>query len=264
MNKKFLMAVAGVLAFSASKSQAQDIVFVADDTAYSHPEVLVHIPSATQDNVIMQNTSFTDSTAISANTSGEKKSENISYYAQKLNLSPEQMEKAQEINEKTHAEHKKILQSIEDLRQQAHELERKSLTDFEAILTPEQKNLFSQLQNEQNNVKVQADKQPEAVSESVPEDKAETTPEIQPETIPEPQPETIPEPQPEVIPEAQPEPVQEPQPEATPEVQQEPVQEPQPEVIPEAQPEPVQEPQPEVIPEVQPEPVQEPQPETLP
>ena len=235
------MAVAGVLAFSASKSQAQDIVFVADDTAYSHPEVLVHIPSATQDNVIMQNTYFTDNTANSANASEYKKDENISYYAQRLNLSPEQTAKANEINEQTHAEHKKILQNIEDLRQQAHDLERKSLTDFEAILTPEQKNLFSQLRNERDNVNIQADKQPEAVSESVPEDKTETTQEIQPEIAQETQSEPVQEHQTDIYQE------REPQQEAAPETQPEPVQEPQPDIYQE------HEPQQETAPEAQPE-----------
>ena len=230
MNKKFLMAVAGVLAFSAVKAKAQDIVFVADDSVYSHPEVLVHIPSSDQDNVIMQNASFAESAQnIDMTANSEKKNANISYYVQKLNLDQEQTAKANEINERTHAEHERILQSIEDLRQQAHDLERKSLTDFEAILTPEQKNLFSQLRNGQDNVKVQAEEQPETVTESVSEDKTEIAPEIQPEPVQEPQPEVTPEPQPE--------PVQEPQPAAAPEAQPEPVQEPQPEVSPEPQPE---------------------------
>lgn len=247
MNKKFLMAVAGVLAFSASKSQAQDIVFVADDTAYSHPEVLVHIPSATQDNVIMQNTYFTDNTANSANTNEDKKDENISYYAQRLNLNPEQTAKANEINEQTHAEHKRILQNIENLRQQAHDLERKSLADFEAILTPEQKNLFSQLRNERDNVDIQEEEQPETATESVSEDKVESAPEIPSEMTLQPIPEVAPEPQPEQV--------QEPQPEVTSEPQPEPVQEPQPEVTPDAQPDIYQEhePQQEAAPEPQPE-----------
>ena len=276
MNKKILVIVTGLLAVWSAKSQAQGVVFVTQDAPYSHPEVLVHIPPAGQDNVIMQNTSFSEN-AENAQNSSTDENQNISYYVQKLNLSPEQIAQAQKISDKAHDEQEQILQSIENLRQQAHELEQRSLTDFEAILTDEQRNLFAQLRNERNGENIPENTQtynneipqPESVAEVQP---AEVTPEVQssetqPEMVAEPQPEAPHNTQPEEIApetpssESQPEPVAEPQPESTPEFQ---PTEPQPEV----QQETVAEEQPETIsasqPEIQEETISEPQPETMP
>ena len=246
MNKKFLVAIVCVLTIIAAKAHAQGVVFVAQDTP-SHPEVLIHIPPTSQDNVIIQDAVFTENSASDAvapsvreaSVSESIVNKNISYYVQNLDLSPEQISKAQEISNVGHAKQEELLRNIESLRAQAHEIENDTLADFEAILSDEQKAEFYKLKTGQDVLASQPEPQP-----------AEVQSEPQPEEVqPEPQPSEVQlEPQPaEVQPEPQPAEVQlEPQPA---EVQSEP----QPaEVQPEPQPAEVQpEPQPE---EVQPEP----------
>lgn len=158
MNKKFLIVIISTLALISMNLQAQEVVFEEENTPYSHPEVLVHVPPASEDNVIVQNTSFdekiTDEPMETPAKDEKNDNHNISNYAQKLNLTAAQLEKAQKINIETHARQEQILQDIESLRKQAHELENKSLTDFEAILTEEQRILFHQLKDEDSNEKI--------------------------------------------------------------------------------------------------------------
>ena len=71
----------------------------------------------------------------------------ISYYVQNLNLTPEQIDKAQRISEAGQAKKEELLRQIEELRREAYNLEAGSLIAFEAILTDDQKAAFHELQN---------------------------------------------------------------------------------------------------------------------
>ena len=153
MNTKFLAVIIGILGFMSTKAQAQGMVFVAQDVPSSsyngvitYPEVLIHIPPTGEDNVKIKNTYFVDKNAPAKG----QEDKNISYYVQKLNLTLGQMARAQEISDAGRAKHEELLQEIEKLRQQAHELERKDLEAFEALLTDEQKTEFYKLKNEQD------------------------------------------------------------------------------------------------------------------
>ena len=277
MNKKFLAAIIGVLSILASKAEAQGIVFVAQDSGMPmmqgyqgyniYPEVLVHVPSMNQDNVVFQNSSFVETgimnpqnqaPAVQNATNAENK--DISYYMQHMILSPEQLNRAQDISNTSNSKKQQLLQSIETLKEQVNEIENDGLRDFEAILTDSQKAEFNRLRNEQEAVS-----QPEPQPETQPEQPQEVYTEPQPEAQPEQSKEVYTEPQPEVQPE-QPqevytEPQPEPQPEQPQEVYTEPQQEPQPEQSQEVYTEPQPEPQSEQPQEVYTEPQPEPQPE---
>ena len=153
MNKKFLAVIIGILGLMNTKAQAQGMVFVAQDVPSSshngvitYPEVLIHVPPMGQDNVKIKNAYFVDKNADAKGQEGK----NISYYVQKLNLTLGQMARAQEISDAGRAKHEELLQKIEELREQAHELERKDLEAFEALLTDDQKKEFYKLRNEQD------------------------------------------------------------------------------------------------------------------
>ena len=157
-----------------------------------YPEVLVHIPPAKQDNVIMQNTSFVDSEIPADSASNQKEASsfqnvntgntNISYYVQNLNLTPEQIGMAQRISDESRAKQEQLLQDIQALRQRAHEIEEKSLTDFEEILTPKQKTEFLRLRGLPDNANIQNNQEPETRTEPEneikQEEKAENNPEL--------------------------------------------------------------------------------------
>ena len=70
----------------------------------------------------------------------------ISYYVQSLNLSPEQLAKAQQISEAGQAKKEELLRQIEALRREAYALEAGSLIAFEAILSDDQRVAFHELQ----------------------------------------------------------------------------------------------------------------------
>ena len=71
--------------------------------------------------------------------------EEISYYIKNMNLSVEQLDMAKYISSDSRLKMDQLLKSIYLLRSQARELEEKSLNDFEAILTEEQKEQFHKL-----------------------------------------------------------------------------------------------------------------------
>lgn len=75
----------------------------------------------------------------------ENPAEAVSYYIKNLDLSVEQLDMAQHISEDSRLKQEQLLKSIYLLRKQARELEAKSLTDFEAVLTPEQDAKFKKL-----------------------------------------------------------------------------------------------------------------------
>lgn len=201
MNKNFLI-ILSVLSLISYKTHAQEVVLVTDEAPQvqydgMYPEVLVHIPPAKQDNVIMQNTSFVDSEIPADNGSNPKEESssqnvntdntNISYYVQNLNLTPEQIGMAQRISDESRAKQEQLLQDIQALRQRAHEIEEKSLTDFEEILTPKQKTEFLRLRglsdnaNIQNNQKTETQTEPE--NEIKQEEKAENNHELKVDDI---------------------------------------------------------------------------------
>ena len=75
----------------------------------------------------------------------EEYDEEISYYIKNMNLSVEQLDMAKYISSDSRLKMDQLLKSIYLLRAQARELEAKSLDDFEAILTEEQKEQFHKL-----------------------------------------------------------------------------------------------------------------------
>lgn len=85
-----------------------------------------------------------DSTIHEENTK-QKPEEEISYYIQRLNLSVEQQDKVKYITDENLAKKEQLLRSLNVIRQQARVLEDQSLTQFEALLTPEQKDQFRKL-----------------------------------------------------------------------------------------------------------------------
>ena len=168
MNIRFMAIITSILCIFGAKANAQEVEYLLQEQApeyKAHPEVLVHIPPAQEDNVVMEDTVFVENADSNQETipqpatesveSNNQESKNISYYVEKLNLTPEQMVRAQEISDTSLAKQKELLQSIENLRQQAYDLEKNSLTDFEAILTDEQRVVFNQLRNEKDAVEVQ-------------------------------------------------------------------------------------------------------------
>lgn len=71
--------------------------------------------------------------------------EKLSFYAQKLNLTSEQIDMARYISNEGRLKLEQLSRSLDLLKAQAQEMEAKSLNDFEAILTDEQRETFSQL-----------------------------------------------------------------------------------------------------------------------
>ena len=163
MNIRFMAVITSILCMFGAKANAQEVEYLLQEqnAEYkAHPEVLVHIPPAQQDNVVIEDKAFVEEANSNQNVAPQavpenvennnSESKNISYYVDKLNLTPEQMSRAQEISDASLAKQKELLQSIENLRQQAYDLEKNSLTDFEAILTDEQRVIFNQLRSEKD------------------------------------------------------------------------------------------------------------------
>ena len=69
-------------------------------------------------------------------------------FASRLDLTQEQRTKAKELHEKNRAEMKKIMDEIDSLREKAKELREKSKTEFEALLTDQQKEKLKQIHEE--------------------------------------------------------------------------------------------------------------------
>ena len=69
-------------------------------------------------------------------------------FAKRLNLTEEQQKKAEELQAQNKDEMKKIMEEIKVLREKADSLREKSKTEFEALLTPEQKETLKQMHEE--------------------------------------------------------------------------------------------------------------------
>lgn len=69
----------------------------------------------------------------------------VSAYVQKLNLSEEQLDKAMFISAEMAMRQEQLQKSADLLKAQAKEIETQSLEEFEAILTPEQLEIFRQI-----------------------------------------------------------------------------------------------------------------------
>lgn len=69
----------------------------------------------------------------------------VSAYVQKLNLSEEQLDKAMFISAEMAMRQEQLQKSVDLLKAQAKEIETQSLEEFEAILTPEQLEIFRQI-----------------------------------------------------------------------------------------------------------------------
>lgn len=68
-----------------------------------------------------------------------------SHYVAELKLTPQQLEKAKAISADGRMKQEQIMKSLSLLKQQALEVEAQNLAEFEAILTPEQKEIFKKL-----------------------------------------------------------------------------------------------------------------------
>ena len=209
MNIRFMAVITSILCMFGAKTNAQEVEYLLQEqnSEYkAHPEVLDHIPPAQQDNVVVEDAVFVEEANSNQNAAPQAISDsvennnaenkNISYYVDRLNLTPEQMSRAQEISDASLIKQKELLQSIESLRQQAYDLEKNSLTDFEAILTDEQRAMFNQLRNEKDTAEEQnvatentpSNPEPEAVGvieEAVVVQPAEEPENVQPNSEPE-------------------------------------------------------------------------------
>ena len=69
----------------------------------------------------------------------------MSVYVKELDLTPQQIDLAKYISDDSRIKQEQLLKSVYLLKEQAKTLEEKSLQDFRAILTPEQRKKFDQL-----------------------------------------------------------------------------------------------------------------------
>lgn len=69
----------------------------------------------------------------------------MSMYVKELNLTSEQIDLAKYISDDSRLKQEQLLKSVYLLKEQAKSLEEKSLQDFRAILTPEQRKKFDNL-----------------------------------------------------------------------------------------------------------------------
>lgn len=86
----------------------------------------------------------------------------ISYYVQNLDLSPEQLDLAQQISIAEQKDKDEIMQHLEMLKRAADTLEATSLHAFEAILDDEQKIKFHELRAQRSAIKQGGQKTPVA------------------------------------------------------------------------------------------------------
>lgn len=94
---------------------------------------------------LLDNMENADGSEHMANTDLETYDPTVSFYVQNLNLTPEQIYKAQKISLDSLAEQEDLLQKIDLLRQRAKALEVSSLMAFEAILDDSQRIAFQEL-----------------------------------------------------------------------------------------------------------------------
>lgn len=80
-----------------------------------------------------------------AQAESEAAPQEVSAYVQKLNLSEEQLDKAMFISAEMAMRQEQLQKSADLLKAQAKEIETQSLEEFEAILTPEQLEIFRQI-----------------------------------------------------------------------------------------------------------------------
>jgi hypothetical protein len=73
------------------------------------------------------------------------KEESVSDYIKKLDLSDEQLDTAKFISSEMEMRQEQLQKSVDLLKAQAREIEEQSLREFEAILTPAQKEVFEKL-----------------------------------------------------------------------------------------------------------------------
>ncbi len=70
-------------------------------------------------------------------------------FAERLNLTDEQKEKAAEIRKQGTEQMNAIMEEMKVLRQKARDVREKNKTEFESLLTPEQKEILEQMHQEQ-------------------------------------------------------------------------------------------------------------------
>lgn len=75
----------------------------------------------------------------------ETEAQNLSAYVKALHLTDEQIDTIKYLNKEQMLRQEQLLRSVDLLKAQAKEIETQSLREFEAVLTPEQKEIFEQM-----------------------------------------------------------------------------------------------------------------------
>lgn len=107
----------------------------------------------TEENVVIKEASLSENKADDEKAAEKEiteeqptvKEESVSDYIKKLDLSDEQLDEAKFISSEMEMRQEQLQKSVDLLKAQAREIEEQSLREFEAILTPAQKEVFEKL-----------------------------------------------------------------------------------------------------------------------
>lgn len=169
MNKIVLVLSSMFVCLWTSVSMAEDIDFGIEDINVNNELENSKVVSENTDNQEEKSEEIKNEVKSKAEYDKE-----ISFYIQNMKLSVEQLDMAKYISDDSRLKQEQLLKSIYLLRKQARELEAKSLSDFEAILTEEQKVIFEKLKDLQHEQRIVFDKiglSDEEIEEAVEENK---------------------------------------------------------------------------------------------
>lgn len=153
MNKIVLVLSSMFVCLWTSVSMAEDIDFGIEDINVNNELENSKVVSENTDNQEEKSEEIKNEVKSKAEYDKE-----ISFYIQNMKLSVEQLDMAKYISDDSRLKQEQLLKSIYLLRKQARELEAKSLSDFEAILTEEQKVIFEKLKDLQHEQRIVFDK----------------------------------------------------------------------------------------------------------
>ncbi len=169
MNKIVLVLSSMFVCLWTSVSMAEDVDFGIEDINVNNELENSKVVSENTDNQEEKSEEIKNEVKSKAEYDKE-----ISFYIQNMKLSVEQLDMAKYISDDSRLKQEQLLKSIYLLRKQARELEAKSLSDFEAILTEEQKVIFEKLKDLQHEQRIVFDKiglSDEEIEEAVEENK---------------------------------------------------------------------------------------------
>lgn len=153
MNKIVLVLSSMFVCLWTSVSMAEDVDFGIEDINVNNELENSKVVSENTDNQEEKSEEIKNEVKSKAEYDKE-----ISFYIQNMKLSVEQLDMAKYISDDSRLKQEQLLKSIYLLRKQARELEAKSLSDFEAILTEEQKVIFEKLKDLQHEQRIVFDK----------------------------------------------------------------------------------------------------------